>query len=70
VTERLIGDPDVVFSSQPVAPSSPPAATCGCGHELARHDLTALRYCRATASNELRRDCICKVVDAQPMSRR
>jgi hypothetical protein len=35
-----------------------------------RHDRTALRYCQATASNELRRDCICNVADKQPMSRR
>lgn len=70
MTERLIDEPYASLSSQPVALSSPPAATCDCGHEPARHDRTALRYCRATASNELRRDCICKVADAQPMSRR
>lgn len=63
MTERLIDAPDAFLPAQPVA-------ACACGHELARHDLTALRYCRATASSELHRDCICDVAAAQPMSRR
>jgi len=63
MTERLIDAPDALLPSQPLV-------ACACGHESARHDLTALRYCRATASNELRRDCICNVADALPMSRR
>jgi hypothetical protein len=63
VTEHLVGEPVIAVSSLPVW-------TCVCGHEAARHDPTALRYCRATTSNELRRDCICNVADAQPMSRR
>jgi hypothetical protein len=70
VPERLIDEPAAFLSSQPAAVSSSPAAACGCGHEAARHDGTALRYCRATTSNELRRDCICNVAHAQPMSRR
>jgi hypothetical protein len=70
VTERLIDEPSAFLPAQPVALSSSPATACGCGHEMARHDGTALRYCRATTSNELRRECICDVADAQPMSRR
>jgi hypothetical protein len=64
MTERLIdAPPDAFLPSQPLV-------ACACGHDPARHDVTALRYCRATASNELRRDCICNVADALPMSRR
>jgi hypothetical protein len=70
MSERLIDEPDLFLSSQPLAVASAGAAPCACGHEAARHDPTALRYCRATASSELRRDCICRVADAQPMSRR
>jgi hypothetical protein len=70
MTERLIEEHPAFLSSQPGDPSSPLAAACGCGHEAVRHDRTALRYCRATASNELRRGCICDVAQAQPMSRR
>jgi hypothetical protein len=61
--EHLVDEPFISVSSLPVV-------TCACGHEAARHDLTASRYCRATASSELRRDCICNVAQAQPMSRR
>jgi hypothetical protein len=68
--ERLIDEPDLFLSSQPLDVSSSSAALCDCGHAPARHDQTALRYCRATASSELRRDCICNVADARPMSRR
>jgi hypothetical protein len=67
MTERLIDEPLALLSSQQGAPST---VACDCGHEAARHDGTALRYCRATAFNELRRDCICDVANAQPMSRR
>jgi hypothetical protein len=63
MTERLIDAPDAFLPSQLLV-------ACDCGHESARHDGTALRYCRATASSELRRDCICNVAQAQPMSRR
>lgn len=63
MTERLIDAPDALLQSQTVT-------VCACGHEVARHDLTAIRYCRATVSSELRRDCICNVAQAQPMSRR
>jgi hypothetical protein len=70
VTERLIDEPSTFLSTQPVALPQVAANTCACGHEAARHDPTALRYCRATASNELRRDCICNVAQALPMSRR
>jgi hypothetical protein len=70
MTERLIDEPSVLLSSQPAGVSAAPATTCDCGHEAARHDPTALRYCRATASSELRRSCICDVALAQPMSRR
>jgi len=70
MTERLIDVPDAFLSSQRVALSSSPGAACDCGHEAARHDRTALRYCRATAFNELRRDCICNIAGKQPMSRR
>lgn len=70
MTDRLIDEPHAFLPSQAVGVSAPPAAHCACGHDAARHDQTALRYCRATASNELRRDCICNVADALPMSRR
>jgi hypothetical protein len=70
VTEQLIDEPSAFLSAQPIALSSSPTAACACGHEMVRHDETALRYCRATTSNELRRDCICNVARAQPMSRR
>ena len=49
---------------------APELTACDCGHDVVRHDRTALRYCQATASNKLRRDCICNVAQAQPMSRR
>lgn len=70
MTERLIDEPAGFLSSQPIAFPGPSASACDCGHEAIRHDTTALRYCRATASNDLRRDCICDVADKQPMSRR
>ena len=70
MTERLIDEPSAFLASQTVALSSPPTTSCDCGHEAVRHDQTASRYCRATASNELRRECICNVAQAQPMSRR
>lgn len=70
MTERLIDKPSAFLSSHPGDLPSLPAVACGCGHDAARHDRTALRYCRATASNELRRGCICNVAQAQPMSRR
>jgi hypothetical protein len=63
MAEQLIDAPDAFLASEPLV-------TCACGHELARHDRTALRYCLATTSSELRRDCICTVAQAQPMSRR
>jgi hypothetical protein len=70
MTERLIDEPSAFLSSQLVDLSPSPDAACDCGHVAARHDRTALRYCRATTSNELQRDCICNVAVAQPMSRR
>jgi hypothetical protein len=70
MAERLIDEPDLFLSSRPLSVASAAAAPCACGHEAARHDPTALRYCQATAFNELRRECICNVADAQPMSRR
>jgi hypothetical protein len=69
VTE-LIDEPATFLPSHPVAVAPASAATCACGHEAARHDTTALRYCRATEFNELQRDCICDIANAQPMSRR
>jgi hypothetical protein len=43
---------------------------CGCGHAAERHDAHALRYCRATVSNELRRGCICVDPTAESVGRR
>jgi hypothetical protein len=63
MTERLVDAPGAFVPSQPVL-------ACACGHDVARHDPTALRYCRATVSSELQRDCICNVAAKQPMSRR
>lgn len=64
MTDRLIEEHSAFLTSQTVASSSAPAASCDCGHEVARHDPTALRYCRATVSSELRRDCICNLAHA------
>jgi hypothetical protein len=34
--------------------------TCeSCSHPVAKHDLIAIRYCRATADSALIRACIC-----------
>jgi hypothetical protein len=41
---------------------------CACGHSADEHDAVAARYCRATASGSLRRDCVC-VVASGPMPR-
>jgi len=70
MTEQFVDEPAAFMPSQPIVLPSAAAAACECGHETARHDPTALRYCRATTSNELRRACICHVAHAQPMSRR
>jgi hypothetical protein len=59
----------------PMAPTSPSATSardftitergsqtrrrCACGHPREEHDPIAARYCAATASNQLRRRCIC-----------
>jgi hypothetical protein len=47
---------------------TPPAMLCACGHSMAEHDLVASRYCRATASGGLHRDCVCTVASG-PMPR-
>jgi hypothetical protein len=31
-----------------------------CEHQLADHDATALRYCRATQAQALSRGCVCR----------
>lgn len=36
-----------------------PRLRCGCGHPRDEHDQVAVRYCAATASNQLHRGCIC-----------
>jgi hypothetical protein len=41
---------------------------CACGHRMAEHDSVAARYCRATASGDLHRDCVCTVASG-PMPR-
>ena len=61
MTERLIDDPAAFIRSRLGDVLSPPVAGCSCGHDAARHDRTAQRYCSATASNDLRRGCICNV---------
>jgi hypothetical protein len=63
VIERSIDEPQ----RSPVAlaygpddlPGDPTTDLCTCGHPPERHDAHALRYCRATVSNQLRRRCIC-----------
>ena len=45
-----------------------PVTLCACGHPVADHDSVAARYCRATASGSLRRDCVCAVASG-PMPR-
>jgi hypothetical protein len=70
MTERFVEGPSALVSSERIVLGSHAAAACACGHETAGHDRTALRYCQATASNALRRECICTVAQAQPMSRR
>ena len=34
-------------------------ALCVCGHPRNRHDPISARYCDATASGELNRNCVC-----------
>jgi hypothetical protein len=42
-------------------PDSPDARPCGvCAHGLADHDRVGLRYCEATQTGALSRNCICK----------
>jgi hypothetical protein len=47
---------------------TPLPTLCACGHNADEHDAVAARYCRATASGSLRRDCVC-VVASGPMPR-
>jgi hypothetical protein len=39
---------------------------CTCGHAELEHDAVARRYCAATSSAELTRDCICRVASGRP----
>lgn len=47
---------------------TPLTTLCACGHSMAEHDSVAARYCSATASGDLHRDCVCTVVSG-PMFR-
>jgi hypothetical protein len=47
---------------------TPSVTLCACGHPVEDHDAVAARYCRATASGSLRRDCVCAVASG-PMPR-
>ncbi|WP_425550972.1 RGCVC family protein [Actinoallomurus oryzae] len=47
---------------------TPLPTLCACGHPVDEHDAVAARYCRATASGSLHRDCIC-VVTSGPLPR-
>jgi hypothetical protein len=38
---------------------APAADVCQCGHARNLHDAIATRYCEATGSGELERDCVC-----------
>jgi hypothetical protein len=35
--------------------------SCQCGHTAAEHDSLAARYCQATVTGHLTRDCMCAV---------
>lgn len=39
---------------------------CACGHPLAHHDATAIRYCAATILGSLTRGCACAARSATP----
>jgi hypothetical protein len=65
VIERTIDDSHAVDILQGPLPGElvmledPDNVLCGCGHPPEHHDARALRYCRATVSNEHLRRCIC-----------
>jgi hypothetical protein len=40
---------------------APLPTVCACGHPMDEHDSVAARFCRATASSDLHRDCVCAV---------
>lgn len=42
-----------------VVDESAPAACSVCQHELSRHDAISLRFCQASESRALTRNCIC-----------
>lgn len=56
MTNQMIGGPTADRSE---ASSGLSADVCCCGHQLARHDQIARRYCRATILHSLPRGCIC-----------
>jgi hypothetical protein len=45
---------------------TPLTTLCACGHPMEEHDPVAARYCRATASGDLERGCICVVTSGPP----
>jgi hypothetical protein len=47
---------------------TPLITLCACGHSMAEHDSVAARFCRATASGDLHRKCVCTVASG-PMPR-
>ena len=54
---------DLEAALRVVADHVPPtASTCACGHDFAEHDTVAVRYCRATITSVVERDCICQAV--------
>ncbi|WP_425551126.1 RGCVC family protein [Actinoallomurus vinaceus] len=48
---------------------TPPVTLCACGHPVDEHDYVASRYCRATSSGALNRDCVCIPVAPKPYLR-
>ncbi|WP_354670808.1 RGCVC family protein [Actinomadura sp. DC4] len=44
---------------------TPPSPLCACGHPIDAHDAVASRYCRATASGDLQRGCVCAPAASQ-----
>jgi hypothetical protein len=76
VTERSIDEGrDVDMLPGPLAAElmlseDPETVLCTCGHVLEHHDARALRYCRATVSNDHLRRCICVAPTAKSAGRR
>src|ERR1051325_393061 len=59
-------DPSKRNEATMTTPGTTPKTPCHCGHSDGQHDPVAARYCQATTSSELTRNCICRPVKATP----